>query len=377
MGIIDIVIVIIIFHLVLFSVFLFTGSKVRQLSNKILSAFFLTLAINIFNGLCFRLYDYVLGHCPHLFFTGSSFAYLYAPLFYFYIKSLTERGSIIRKYDIIHFMPFILYTIYLMVIFYFKPADIKREMIINNEVITPVMWKILTGLLHIQIVIYIILSVRNLRLYKYEVRNIYSSLNKASFSWLKFLVAGLTLLWLTDITRFLATLYAHELRTITEAFLFLGFLLLCYIIVYKAMVQPEIFTKFISLKKQKRQSLSKSLSERYMQKLLLYMENEKPYYDPDITLIDLSERVSIPPRSLSEVINNALGQNFYDFINSYRIKESERLLAKESTPFKTILEVMYEVGFNNKTSFNNTFKKSTGMTPTQFKKMVSLTASRI
>jgi AraC-like DNA-binding protein len=95
---------------------------------------------------------------------------------------------------------------------------------------------------------------------------------------------------------------------------------------------------------------------------------EKPYMDPNINLMDLGQQVGIPHRSLSEVINNALQQNFYDFINSYRVRESERLL-KESEQYKTVLEVLYEVGFNSKSAFHTAFKKTTGMTPTQFKRV--------
>jgi YesN/AraC family two-component response regulator len=102
------------------------------------------------------------------------------------------------------------------------------------------------------------------------------------------------------------------------------------------------------------------------------MEKEKPYLNPTLTLFDLSEKTSIPVRSLSEVINNSLNQNFYDFVNSFRIKESQHLLSDAATQSKTILEILYEVGFNTKSSFNQAFKKYTGTTPTQFKRQHSL-----
>jgi AraC-like DNA-binding protein len=85
-------------------------------------------------------------------------------------------------------------------------------------------------------------------------------------------------------------------------------------------------------------------------------------------LMDLAEQVSIPYRALSEVINNKLKQNFYDFINSYRIHESKKLLSEKTERLKTILEVLYEVGYNSKSSFNSAFKKFTGMTPTEYRK---------
>ena len=59
------------------------------------------------------------------------------------------------------------------------------------------------------------------------------------------------------------------------------------------------------------------------------MEEKKPFLNPDITLMDIAEQVKIPYRALSEVINNKLNQNFYDFINGYRINESKKLLIGE------------------------------------------------
>jgi len=63
-----------------------------------------------------------------------------------------------------------------------------------------------------------------------------------------------------------------------------------------------------------------------------------------------------------------LGQNFYDFINRYRILEAKQLLTNPKDPKITVLEVLYEVGFNSKSSFNTLFKKYTGLTPTEFRK---------
>ena len=99
------------------------------------------------------------------------------------------------------------------------------------------------------------------------------------------------------------------------------------------------------------------------------MERSKPYLDPDLTLMDLAEKTLIPYRALSEVINNTLKQNFYDYINEYRIRAAQKLLSERESKFKTVLEVLYEVGYNSKSSFNNAFKKYTGMTPTEFKKL--------
>ena len=71
---------------------------------------------------------------------------------------------------------------------------------------------------------------------------------------------------------------------------------------------------------------------------------------------------------LSELINRAFNQNFFDFINSYRIEEAKKMLTYDSDERRTVLEVLYDSGFNSKSAFNNAFKRNTGITPTEYRK---------
>jgi AraC-like DNA-binding protein len=101
---------------------------------------------------------------------------------------------------------------------------------------------------------------------------------------------------------------------------------------------------------------------------LEYVKENKPYLNPELTLDQLASQLSLRPRVLSKVINEELGQNFYDFINRNRIEEASLLLNNPKDRKITVLEVLYEVGFNSKSSFNTLFKKYTGLTPSEFKK---------
>ena len=98
------------------------------------------------------------------------------------------------------------------------------------------------------------------------------------------------------------------------------------------------------------------------------MESKEPYLNPNLTIFDLADYTSISHRALSELINSTLNKNFYDFINDYRIRKAQQLLTDPASKHLTILGILYEVGFNSKSVFNNAFKKITGMTPSQFKK---------
>ena len=101
------------------------------------------------------------------------------------------------------------------------------------------------------------------------------------------------------------------------------------------------------------------------------MVEEKPYLNPSLTIQDISADIEIPTRELSILINHTLGQHFFDFINTYRIQDA-MIILKDSTKNKvTILEILYEVGFNSKSSFNTAFKNHTGFTPTAYRNRIS------
>lgn len=96
------------------------------------------------------------------------------------------------------------------------------------------------------------------------------------------------------------------------------------------------------------------------------MKKEKPYLNSKLTLQDLAEMLHVNIHTLSRVINEGYQKNFFDFINEYRIDEFKRLVNIDQYKNYTFLAVAMEVGFSSKTTFNRSFKKSTGKTPREF-----------
>jgi AraC-like DNA-binding protein len=96
------------------------------------------------------------------------------------------------------------------------------------------------------------------------------------------------------------------------------------------------------------------------------MDNEK-YLDSELNIVDLSKELNISSKLLSQVINEGYNCNFFDFVNKYRIDMAKSLFRNQTDTKLTISEVMYDSGFNSKSSFNTAFKKFTQKTPTQFK----------
>jgi ligand-binding sensor domain-containing protein/AraC-like DNA-binding protein len=112
-------------------------------------------------------------------------------------------------------------------------------------------------------------------------------------------------------------------------------------------------------------------SQRYLQKILNLMEEEKPYRDPEITVEKLSKLLAVSEKHLSQILNENLQLNFNNFINKYRVEEAQRKIVDPKEKDFVILKIAYDVGFNSKSAFNAAFKKFTLMSPSEYRKINS------
>ncbi len=100
-------------------------------------------------------------------------------------------------------------------------------------------------------------------------------------------------------------------------------------------------------------------------KLQQLMADEQPWLEPELTLAELAHRLRTNTSLLSHVINTGCGQNFNDFVNSYRVAEAERKLQDPRLTHYSLVGIALESGFNSKSTFNRVFKKLTGRTPSE------------
>jgi AraC-like DNA-binding protein len=100
-------------------------------------------------------------------------------------------------------------------------------------------------------------------------------------------------------------------------------------------------------------------------RLQAYMADERPYLEPELTLTELAQRLHSNTSILSKVINTGCGQNFNDFVNTYRVAEARRKLADPRFAHYSLVGVALESGFNSKSTFNRVFKKLTGQAPSE------------
>ena len=120
--------------------------------------------------------------------------------------------------------------------------------------------------------------------------------------------------------------------------------------------------------KYKTSALLPETVEQILPRLIVLMEKEKVYLEPDLTLKKLSERLHVHYNHLSQIINEHLETSFNDYVNKYRIEEAQKKLSDPKEARKNILEIAYDTGFYSKSVFNTAFKKFTGLTPTEYRK---------
>ena len=133
-----------------------------------------------------------------------------------------------------------------------------------------------------------------------------------------------------------------------------------------------ITARYRRIKKQKMKYSTTSISDERMEESLAaltdLMEIEKVYLDPDLTLQKLAKQLRIHYNHLSRIINERFGMSFKNYINRYRIEEAKIRLADPAEKDRNIQDIMLDVGFYSKSTFNTAFRKFTGMSPSTFRK---------
>ena len=298
---------------------------------------------------------------PHHEAVVSLLYFLFGPLLYLYVKSLTSSLLHLQRKDLIHFLPF---AVFFLTSLPFYIASIGSD--------KPVLlFKIIPDLVVAHIIIYMILSVRILYKHSQKIKESYSSIDKINLNWLRFLVSVMIFLWLAAS---LADLIPSIPKDWNYEWLLIAVLM--YVIGYAGLKQPEIFTgkpidenndEKIPKKKYEKSTLTQEMTVKYLIKLNSLMKDEKPYLKSNLTLPELADKLSVPVHHLSQIINEQFNQNFFEFISNYRIEEAKELIHRPDKQNINLANIAFESGFNSISSFNAAFKKIVKMTPSQFR----------
>ena len=319
------------------------------------SLFILHLSLYVIN------YQY---YIPHALFASTTFSFLYGPLLYFYFKRITHNYKM-RWRDVLHLVPSGILLFYILP--YYNMSGLEKFNVMFGQ----------EGWLLPGANLIIVVKILSLTIYGFLVYRIYkNNPNKAKATskniglWQRNIIAIFAVYSITYI------LYAGSITGLITypPLLHIQIIVMVSLVFYVAYIsyaQPEIFKGKVhiidpvSLYKYKKSGLTPSFSSELKDKLVELLDNEKIYRQSDINLEKLSQMMETTRHNASQVINEHFGLNFFELMNKYRITEALEILKDDSKDL-SIIQVAYEVGFNNKVTFNKSFKKHVLQTPSQY-----------
>jgi len=133
-----------------------------------------------------------------------------------------------------------------------------------------------------------------------------------------------------------------------------------------------ILSKVQERGKDKKAALPEMKVNGILDNLLSYLEHEKPYLNPKLSIGDVAAKLDCTETELSQLLNNHMNVNFSNFINVYRVNEIKKRLNQENLSKYTLKALSEQCGFSSKATFYRVFKNVTGMTPLEYCKKQNL-----
>jgi AraC-like DNA-binding protein len=364
-----------IFQLLFLSIFLFTRTQGKRISNVLLGLFFLFIFLNLLDLFFLQLGIY--AHFPQLAGWGSCLPLVFGPFIFLYTRSVVYQEFRISRKELLHFLPGVVFLAGTEYFYLSQPVALQMKLLSDlGQHHFPKTVILFSSLIFLQFLGYAVASLRLVFLYKKASGQYFSDERHTDIRWLyTTLIFFMGVILISGFNGIFAETSGAKYYLLFFNLIVLVMLVYILRLLFHALHRPFFFPLSEEqvrvsrpLPKAIRPSPENAEADKILQLVLTHMHSQKPYLEPELTLDQLANQLSLKPRTLSQVINKLKGQNFFDFINHYRIEEASRLLTHPKDPKITVLEILYQVGFNSKSSFNTLFKKYTGLTPSEFKK---------
>jgi AraC-like DNA-binding protein len=346
-GILDTINFIVISQLLFFGVYLFLKG------NKISSTFF--LKIHLFFQLISYINYFFWTHDSHLFRVLLPLSipsiFLWAPTFYFYIRSRLYVKFVPSRRLLVHGVPALIMAV--MVLYYLIMSENFRKDMVS-------IGKISFYLSKVQHIAYYVFTLQLIYRYRQDLKRLTSASEQNKLNWLFVITYGIALTSLSSLVVYIIPGFTDR------GFSYILFFIFINIFFFKAILQPDQFLG-IDERKLLPVKLSGNISTDHFRRIDDLIKSKQLYLDPDLSLHNVAQSVKLSDRIVSQVIKLNAEQNFTDFINTKRIEYAKEMLRRTTKAEKNVLEILYDAGFNSKSVFNTQFKKHTGMSPSEFR----------
>jgi len=354
-----------------FAGLLISTKKPYTTANRLMAAWLFMICIEmifaLINSNVIEMYSF-----PFITFT-------YGPLLWLYVKFMTNPERKFNWLELLHFIPFIgFFTV--SVIFRSEPLvkDLRGFFIPDELMALRIVYSVTFFL---SITLYSTLSFIEIRRHQENLRNLVSfTSRKITLNWLKILsISFYVVFFILFILGGLNMI--GNIIPFDPYFVIFGFIaLFSGVYSFYGIKQPVIFGEVFQserndekkeTEKYSRSGLKDTQAEKYLGKLLSYMETNKPFLNGDLTIHDLSAKTGIARHHITQVLNEKYKRNFFTFINEYRVKEVMQRFSDPKFNNYTILAIAMDSGFNSKTTFNSIFKGQTGQTPSEYREKLT------
>jgi AraC-like DNA-binding protein len=361
MDIIQLIAISTIIPIILIAISLFFSKSENYVSIRIFALLLLQIAILTTSTILRSSTDFW-EYLPaaHL---GNLFVFSLGPTLFLYIESFLNKRFKFKPQYLLFYAPFV------VIFFYYLHKTIYQNYYYGQDH-NETTYKLIES---VENFIFFILIVIRFRKNGLTFKDIFLKFNDYRITWIRFIFVSSSIVWFYKLLSFIAVgrFIMYHSPTLHKAiyqnnitayfiFIFMFFSILLYLVLNRSMI-------FHQKTKYSESQLSNEQKKIYKQKLIEYMDKERPHLDSELSMQKLSKLTGISSKITSQIINEMFEINFYDFINNYRVKESVRLFKDEKYAEWSILEVLLEAGFNSKSTFNKAFKRETGLTPREYK----------
>lgn len=320
-------------------------------------------------------------------------AFTYGPILFLYVKYMTEPEKNFKITNFLHFIPFVIFFAVSVIFRGDKVfADLTGFLVADKYISLRIVYSVCFFL---SITVYSTLTFIIISKHQRHLKDLVSfASGRITLNWLKiisisFYTAYFILFILGGINIFVNFLPFDPYYTV---FVFIA--VFSFVYSFYAIKQPVLANILIGsddrdlriqklVRKEKvnidasvennnkkkrylRSGLTEVQARKYLDKILEFMDKEKPFLNRDLTIYDLSLQTGISRHHITQVLNDIHGRNFFTFINEYRVKEVIRRMKDPKNKNFTVLAIAFDSGFNSKSTFNTIFKNITKLTPTQY-----------
>lgn len=360
------------------SVLLFQRYRKQQLGNGWLAALMLAFSLLLsFNVSFWTRYNW---EFPPLNLIYPAVAYLIGPFLLFYLDGLTGQ-AVFKRYRWAHFIP-ALTVLALLLPAYFQPLSVLQETMQEQQIILAPLhtWGMNWLASPAFIITHLLLYAGLVFWYSHRLLPVVKAQKRKSLVSRIVLLRSFFILYTFAFISYYLLVQMAFFRIEHDYMISLVMAGAIYYIGYQeyGLAGPtgDEVQEEPSAAKYSSSSLTPGALISIAGKLEEHMKKYQSYRNNELRLHDLAEKLEISQHHLSQVINEHYDKTFNQYINEYRIEEAKTLLASDAHQQTYIIEIAYQVGFNNKTTFNQAFKSQTGMSPSKWRRQLMVGSSR-